>query len=94
MTLRRLPAISRGSCSAGEQTLDELASFDPRKSELVQLCVFRGCGRSEAAELLDISLATAKRDVRLARAWLSRRLRFDADGAEASRWRRRGGRAP
>lgn len=54
--------------------LDELATFDPRKAELVQLCAFLGCGRSEAAELLDISLATAKRDFRLARAWLASRL--------------------
>lgn len=54
--------------------LDELAAIDPRKAELVQLCVFLGCGRSEAAELLDISLATAKRDFRMARAWLSQRL--------------------
>lgn len=57
--------------------LDELASFDPRKAELVQLCAFLGCGRSEAAELLDISLATAKRDFRLARAWLANRLQLD-----------------
>jgi RNA polymerase sigma factor (TIGR02999 family) len=54
--------------------LDELAAFDPRKAELVELCAFLGCGRSEAAELLDISLATAKRDFRLARAWLAQRL--------------------
>lgn len=60
-----------------DQALDELNTFDPRKAELVQLCVFLGCGRAEAAELLDISLATAKRDFRLARVWLSQRLRLD-----------------
>ncbi len=60
-----------------DAALDELAAFDPRKAELVQLCVFLGCGRSEAAELLDISLATAKRDFRLARVWLSQRLRLE-----------------
>jgi RNA polymerase sigma factor (TIGR02999 family) len=65
-----------------DQALEELAAFDPRKAELVQLCVFLGCGRSEAAELLDISLATAKRDFRLARAWLSRRLRIEHADAE------------
>ena len=54
--------------------LDELAAFDPRKAELVQLCAFLGCGRNEAAELLDISLATAKRDFRMARAWLAQRM--------------------
>jgi RNA polymerase sigma factor (TIGR02999 family) len=54
--------------------LDELAAFDPRKAELVQLCAFLGCGRTEAAELLEISLTTAKRDFRMARAWLANRL--------------------
>jgi len=62
-----------------DRALDELATFDPRKAELVQLCVFLGCGRAEAAELLDISLATAKRDFRMARVWLSQRLRLDVN---------------
>lgn len=57
-----------------ERALDELAAVDPRKAELVQLCAFLGCGRAEAAELLDISLATAKGDFRFARAWLAERL--------------------
>jgi RNA polymerase sigma factor (TIGR02999 family) len=62
-----------------DRALDELAALDPRKAELVQLCAFLGCGRGEAAELLGISLATAKRDFRLARAWLSRRMRPATD---------------
>ncbi|MEP7118318.1 MAG: ECF-type sigma factor [Acidobacteriota bacterium] len=61
-----------------DQALTELAAFDPRKAELVQLCAFLGCGRAEAAELLDISLSTAKRDFRMARVWLSQRLNVDA----------------
>lgn len=60
-----------------DRALDELAAFDARKAELVQLCAFLGCGRAEAAELLDVSLATAKRDFRLARAWLSQRMQLD-----------------
>lgn len=58
--------------------LDELAQLDPRKAEIVQLCAFLGCGRVEAAELLDISPTTAKRDLRFARAWLTERLGADA----------------
>lgn len=54
--------------------LEELVAIDPRKAELIQLTAFLGCGRAEAAELLDISHATAKRDFRLARAWLAHRL--------------------
>lgn len=57
-----------------DRALHDLAAFDARKAELVELCAFLGCGRSEAAELLGISLATAKRDFRMARAWLSQRL--------------------
>lgn len=60
-----------------DRALDDLAALDPRKAELVQLCAFLGCGRGEAAELLGISLATAKRDFRMARAWLSQRLQHD-----------------
>jgi RNA polymerase sigma factor (TIGR02999 family) len=57
------------------EALEELAALDPRKAELVQLCAFLGCSRTEAAELLGVSLRTAKRDFRLARAWLSQRLK-------------------
>ncbi|MCC7125160.1 MAG: sigma-70 family RNA polymerase sigma factor [Acidobacteria bacterium] len=57
-----------------DQALTELAAFDARKAELVQLCAFLGCGRAEAAALLGISLATAKRDLRVARAWLAKRI--------------------
>jgi hypothetical protein len=52
-----------------DRALDELAAFDPRKAELVELCAFLGCGRGEAADLLGISLATARRDFRVARDW-------------------------
>jgi RNA polymerase sigma factor (TIGR02999 family) len=64
--------------------LDELATFDPRKAELVQLCAFLGCGRNEAAELLDISLATAKRDFRMARVWLAQRMGMASADADAA----------
>ena len=60
-----------------DQALQELATFDARKAELVQLCAFLGCGRTEAADLLGISLPTAKRDFRAARAWLAQRLQRD-----------------
>jgi RNA polymerase sigma factor (TIGR02999 family) len=54
--------------------IDELREVDPRKADLVELCAFLGCTRSEAADVLGVSLPTAKRDFRLARAWLATRL--------------------
>ena len=56
-----------------DRALTELAALDARKAEMVQLCAFLGCGRTEAAALLGISPTTAKLDFRLARAWLVRR---------------------
>ena len=55
--------------------IDELKQMDPRKAELVELCAFLGCTQAEAADVLGISVRTAKRDFRVARAWLAVRLR-------------------
>ena len=55
--------------------IDGLREMDPRKAELVELCAFLGCTQAEAADVLGVSLRTAKRDFRIARAWLSTRLR-------------------
>ena len=70
-----IPRVRTSSTSIAPSTSS--AAFDPRKAELVELCAFLGCGRGEAADLLGISLATAKRDFRMARAWLSHRLQHD-----------------
>jgi RNA polymerase sigma factor (TIGR02999 family) len=55
-------------------SLDKLKEIDERQARLVELRVFAGMGFEEAASVLDISLATAKRDWLLARAWLYREL--------------------
>lgn len=55
--------------------IDELRDMDPRKAELVELCAFLGCTQAEAADVLGVSVRTAKRDFRVARAWLATRLR-------------------
>lgn len=54
--------------------LEELAATDQRQATLVELRFFGGLTMEEAAETLSISLATANRDWRFARAWLARRL--------------------
>ena len=47
--------------------------LDARKAELVKLRFFVGLNFAEAAKVLGISEATAKRDWAFARAWLYRR---------------------
>ena len=52
------------------EALDAFAVHDPRKAELVKQRYFVGLTLEEAAEVLGISLRTAKRDWVYARAWL------------------------
>jgi RNA polymerase sigma factor (TIGR02999 family) len=53
-----------------DDALDALAKVDVRKSKLVELRYFGGLSVEEAAEALSISPETAKRDWRMAKAWL------------------------
>jgi RNA polymerase sigma-70 factor, ECF subfamily len=52
------------------QALESLSKIDARKSRVVELRYFGGLSIEEAAEVLGISPETAKRDWRMARAWL------------------------
>lgn len=54
--------------------IEKLRQLDARQAQLVELRVFGGMSFEEAAEVIGISLATAKRDWLLARAWLYREL--------------------
>ncbi|MEM7483309.1 MAG: ECF-type sigma factor [Acidobacteriota bacterium] len=51
-------------------SLERLERLAPRQARLVEGRFFGGFSLAEAAEILGISLATANRDWRLARAWL------------------------
>ncbi len=57
-----------------DRALEKLTKIDPRKAELVQLRYFAGLSIEEAATQLGVSVATANRDWRLAKAWLYRAL--------------------
>ena len=57
-----------------DQALIALAEFDQRKASLVELIYFGGMEVGEAAAVLDISPATAHRDLKIAKAWLYDRL--------------------
>lgn len=52
------------------EALYRLAELDERKADLICLRFFVGLSIEEAAEALEISIATAKRDWVFARAWL------------------------
>ena len=52
------------------EAIDALAAHDPRKAELVKQKYFIGLTLEETAEVMGVSLRTAKRDWAYARAWL------------------------
>jgi RNA polymerase sigma factor (TIGR02999 family) len=54
--------------------LERLAALDPRQARVVELRVFGGLTIEEAAEVLELSPATVKRDWNVARLWLRREL--------------------
>lgn len=58
-----------------DAALDKLDTIDRRLGQLVVLRFFGGLTIDEAAETLDVSVATVKRDWARARAWLFRELR-------------------
>ena len=57
-----------------DAALDELAERDPGQARLVELRFFGGLSHEEAAESLGLTLAVAKQEWTLAKAWLFRRL--------------------
>lgn len=62
---------------AVNEALDRLAAQDARKAEIVKLRYFVGFSFEEAAEVLGISVPTAKRDWAYARAWLHQEIAAD-----------------
>lgn len=54
-----------------DDALAALAELDPRQAQVVELRYFGGLSIAEAAEQLDVSVATVKRDWESARVWLT-----------------------
>jgi RNA polymerase sigma factor (TIGR02999 family) len=54
--------------------LTRLTAMDPQQGRVVELRFFGGLSVEEAAELMDISPATVKREWAIAKAWLAREL--------------------
>ena len=57
-----------------DRSLDELARFDERQGQIVELRYFGGLSEREIAEVLCLSRATVTRDWQTARAWMYRRM--------------------
>jgi RNA polymerase sigma factor (TIGR02999 family) len=55
-----------------DDAMNQLASLDPRQCKIVELRFFGGLSIEEAAEIVEISPATAKREWATARVWLHR----------------------
>jgi RNA polymerase sigma factor (TIGR02999 family) len=60
------------------EALEQLAEFDLRKSQIVELRFFGGLSIEETAEVLAVSPVTIMRDWTLAKAWLRREISSDA----------------
>jgi RNA polymerase sigma factor (TIGR02999 family) len=57
-----------------DQALDRLAAFDERRARVLELRYFGGMSEEETAEAIEISVATVRRDLRLAEAWLAKEM--------------------
>jgi len=57
-----------------DEALVALAQFDARKAQVVEMRFFGGLTEDEIGAALDVSTETVRRDWRLARSWLRRRL--------------------
>ena len=58
-----------------DDALKRLANLDARQSQIVELRFFGGLSIEEAAQVVDVSAATAKRDWATARLWLHQEMR-------------------
>lgn len=60
-----------------DEALKRLATFRPRQGQLLQHRYFGGLTLEESAAATGVSLATAKRELRFARAWLALEIKSD-----------------
>lgn len=70
----QVPLARSADFIALDDALKALEAIDARKSRVVELRFFGGLSLEEVAHVLDVSVATVRRDWSLARAWLFREL--------------------
>lgn len=61
------------------EAMDELAAFDMRKSQVVEMRFFAGLSAKDIAVVLGTTEPTVRRDWNIARAWLYRRLQGEVE---------------
>ena len=61
-----------------DQALGQLAKFDPRKAQIVELRFFAGLSVEETAAVLKVSPQTVLRDWSLSKTWLARQMSHTA----------------
>ena len=74
-----IPEAFAESVADLDEALGRLEAVSPRQSEIIEQRYFGGLTLEETAAVLGVSLATAKRDLRFAKAWLTRELRCDIE---------------
>lgn len=77
LELDELPAAARPAedLLALDLALEQLQAEDPRKAKVLELRLFGEMSIEETAEALGISTATVERDLRMARAWVVKKLK-------------------
>ena len=68
------PAAPRTDLMALDEAMKALELIDARKSQVIELRYFGGLSLEEAALVMNVSVATVRRDWSFARAWLFREL--------------------
>ena len=68
------PNEKAASLVALDEALQALTKFDPRKSRIIELRYFGGLSIEEIGEVENIAVATVRRQLRTAEAWLHREL--------------------
>ena len=74
-----LPSKPEIDLVALDDALTRLAELDPRQSRIIEMRFFGGLSIEETAAVLDVSLATVKREWSSARAWMRRELSKDRE---------------
>jgi len=78
VSLSEVAVVSEGHSEeliALDEALERLAAFDARKARVVELRHFGGLTAPETAEVLGVSVVTAERDWKAAKAWLAKEVR-------------------